>query len=163
MAREIVTEELRAQIAPLLPPPKKRRFRHPGRKPIDDRKALTGIVFVLKTGIPWEYLPQEMGCGCGMTAWRRLHYWHHKGVWQRMHEKMLAKLNGADRLDRSRALVDSGSVRAVGGGGKNRPQSHRSAQTGLEAQCHRRGPRSAAGDNAHRREQARCHAAPAAG
>src|SRR5215831_8258371 len=47
-------------------------FRYPGRKPVDDRKALTGILFVLKTGIPWEDLPVEMGCGCGMTCWRRL-------------------------------------------------------------------------------------------
>ena len=136
MAREIVTDELWAEIEPLLPPPKKRRFRHPGRKPIDDRKALTGILFVLRTGIPWEYLPQEMGCGCGMSSWRRLRDWHCKGVWQRMHEKMLARLNGAGKIDWSRALVDSGSVRAVGGGGKTRPESHRSPQTRLEAPRH---------------------------
>jgi len=47
MAREIVTDELRAEMEPLLPPPKKRRFRHPGQKPIDKRGALTGILFVL--------------------------------------------------------------------------------------------------------------------
>lgn len=49
----------------------------------DQRPAtLTGIVFVLKTGIPWEYLPREPGCGSGMTCWRRLHEWMQAGVWQ---------------------------------------------------------------------------------
>src|SRR5438128_11999096 len=73
MARPLVSDELWEALRPLLPPPKPRRFRYPGRKPVDDRKALTGILFVLKTGIPWEDLPWEMGCGCGMTCWRRLH------------------------------------------------------------------------------------------
>ena len=64
--------DLWALVEPLLPPAKPRRKRFPGRKPIDNRKALTGILFVLKTGISWEDLPQEMGCGSGMTCWRRL-------------------------------------------------------------------------------------------
>ncbi len=72
MARRLLPDELWERIEPLLPPAKPRRFRFPGRKPIDNRKALTGILFVLKTGIPWEDLPQEMGCGSGMTCWRRL-------------------------------------------------------------------------------------------
>ncbi len=68
MAKPLVPDELWDIIQPLLPPPKPRRFRYPGRKPISDRQALTGILFVLKTGIPWEDLPVEMGCGCGMTC-----------------------------------------------------------------------------------------------
>jgi len=68
MAKPLLSDELWKRIEPLLPPPKPRRFRFPGRKPLDNRKALTGILFVLKTGIPWEYLPLEMGCGSGMTA-----------------------------------------------------------------------------------------------
>ena len=72
MARPILDDELWKLIEPLLPPPKKRRRRNPGRKPKDNRSVLTGILFVLKTGIPWEYLPKEMGCGSGMTCWRRL-------------------------------------------------------------------------------------------
>src|SRR5688572_17656574 len=70
MAKELVTDELWETIEPLLPPePPKPQG---GRPRIDDRAALTGIVFVLKSGIPWEMLPQEMGCGSGMTCWRRL-------------------------------------------------------------------------------------------
>lgn len=121
MAKPLLPDALWERIKPLLPKPKPRRFRSPGRKPIDDRKALTGILFVLKTGIPWEDLPQEMGCGSGMTCWRRLRDWHQAGVWQRLHERLLAELNGADRIDWSRAAVDSRSLRALGSGEKTGP------------------------------------------
>lgn len=118
MAKELVTDELWDVVQPLLPAPKKRRFRYPGRKRIDDRKVLAGILFVLRTGIPWEFLPQEMGCGSGMTCWRRLHEWQQAGVWELLHQTLLAMLNWADQIDWSRAMMDSGSVRAVGGGKK---------------------------------------------
>ena len=68
MAKPLLPESLWKRIKPLLPKPKARRFRYPGRKPVEDRKALIGILFVLKTGIPWEDLPQEMGCG-GIERW----------------------------------------------------------------------------------------------
>ena len=42
--------------------------RKAGRARVPDRACLTGIVFVLKTGLHWEYLPQDMGCGSGMTC-----------------------------------------------------------------------------------------------
>jgi transposase len=115
MAKQIVTDELWEIIEPLIPEVK-RRSRYPGRKRIDDRKVLTGILFVLQTGIPWEHLPQEMGCGSGMTCWRRLVEWQERGVWQRLHELLLARLNGADEIDWSRAAIDSSQVRALFGG-----------------------------------------------
>jgi transposase len=115
MAKPLVPDELWEIIRPLLPPPKPRRPDHPGRKPLDDRKALTGILFVLKTGIPWEDLPQEMGCGCGMTCWRRLRAWQHKGVWPQLHQVLLAKLRAADKIDWRRAAIDASFSRALGG------------------------------------------------
>src|SRR3990172_1605099 len=130
MSKPLVDDGLWELIQPLLPPPKTRRRRYPGRRPLDSRKAVTGILFVLKSGIPWEMLPQEMGCGSGMTCWRRLREWQEAGVWQRLHELLLARLNEAERIDWSRAAIDTGSIRAVGGGRKNRPQSHRPAQQG---------------------------------
>jgi transposase len=115
MARPILDDDLWNLIEPLLPV-KKRRFRFPGRKPVGNRQALTGILFVLRTGMGWEYLPQEMGCGCGMTCWRRLRDWQKAGVWDHIHRVLLAQLNKNDQIDWSRALVDSSSIRAVFGG-----------------------------------------------
>jgi len=121
MAKPLLSDELWPVIEPILPPPKPRRFRFPGRKPVGSRQCLTGILFVLKTGIPWEDLPQEMGCGSGMTCWRRLRDWRRAGVWERLHATLLANLHEAEQIDWSRALVDSASVRAVGGGKKRVP------------------------------------------
>src|SRR5262250_629785 len=102
----IVPDELWARIEPLLPVVP-RRADHPGRRRLDDRKVLCGILFVLYTGIPWEFLPQELGFGSGMTCWRRLRDWHEAGVWQQLHEALLAELNAAGALDWSKAVVDS--------------------------------------------------------
>lgn len=116
MAEPLVSDELWQRIEPLLPPPKRRRKRFPGRKPMDRRKVLSGILFILKSGIPWEAMPQEMGCGCGMTCWNYLSAWQKAGVWERLHQVFLADLREADQIDWSRAAVDSSSVRALGGG-----------------------------------------------
>ena len=118
MAKPILDDNLWALIEPLLPPPKKRRFRCPGRKPLGHRETLTGILFVLISGIPWEMLPQELGCGSGMSCWRRLRDWTQAGVWPKVHQLLLSRLRGADKIDWSRAVIDSASVRAVFGGTK---------------------------------------------
>ena len=118
MVKQLVSDRLWKEIEPLLPRPKPRRRRYPGRKPMDRRKVLTGILFVLKSGIPWEMFPQEMGCGSGMTCWRYLRDWQSAGIWDELHEVLLAKLHEADQIDWSRAVVDSASVRAVLGGRK---------------------------------------------
>jgi len=82
--------------------------------PDPDRAALTGILFVLQSGIPWEMLPQEMGCGCGMTCWLRLRDWHEAGVWVRLRQALLDRLGEADQIDWSRASLDCQSIPAVG-------------------------------------------------
>lgn len=89
-----------------------------GRPWVSDRAALTGIIFVLKSGIPWNLLPQEMGCGSGVTCWRRLRDWQHAGVWQRLHQVVLDRLGARDRLDWRRVSADSRSVRAKKGAPK---------------------------------------------
>jgi transposase len=116
MAKELVTDELWDTIEPLLPPePPKPQG---GRPRIEDRAALTGIVFVLKSGIPWEMLPQEMGCGSGMTCWRRLKEWQEAGVWERLHLVLLNRLGEADQIDWERASLDSASIPAKRGAQK---------------------------------------------
>jgi transposase len=119
MAEPLVSDALWERIEPLLP-----KHHSPtakgGRPPVDDRAALEGILFVLKTGIQWEDLPYQFGC-CGMTCWRRLRDWQAAEVWDKLHAILLSDLREADRLDWSRAVIDSSSVRAVGGGEKTGP------------------------------------------
>ena len=120
MAKTLVSDGLWAIVEPLIPV-RPRRKRNPGRKPVPDRACLTGILFVLRSGIPWEMLPQEMGCGCGMTCWRRLRDWQEAGVWTMIHQVLLNDLRAADQIDFNRCVVDSATVRAVGGAKKRAP------------------------------------------
>jgi transposase len=120
MAKPLLPGELWAIVEPILPPlpppgPKG------GRPPVGNREALTGILFILKTGIPYEDLPCEMGCGSGMTCWRRLRDWQADGTWDNVHRILLDELRGADKIDWSRALIDSSSVRAAYGGDATGP------------------------------------------
>jgi transposase len=112
MAIGQLDNELWKLIEPLLPV-RTRRFHHPGRKRLDDRRTLAGILFVLRTGIAWQRLPQELGYGSGMTCWRRLKEWQQAGVFQALHERLLAQLRAAGRLDLSTAVCDSASLRAL--------------------------------------------------
>jgi transposase len=113
MAKEILPDELWGALDPLFPSPPPRP--KGGRRRIPNRATLTGILFVLRTGIPWEYLPQEMGCGSGMTCWRRLRDWQAQGVWRKVHQVLLNALGDADQIDWSRAAIDSASVPAPRG------------------------------------------------
>ncbi len=114
MARPLLPDDLWDAIAPLLPPPRPRP--KGGRRPIENRAALTGILFVLRSGLPWEMLPAEMGCGCGMSCWRRLRDWQEAGVWVRLHQILLERLHAAGEIDWGRASLDSASVPAKKGG-----------------------------------------------
>ena len=112
---ELVSDELWNQIEPLLPPLPPRSPKG-GRPRVEHRPALTGIVFVLKTGIPWQDLPTEMGCGSGRTCWRRFAEWTRLSVWSKLHALLLTTLGKAGEIHLERAVVDSASVRAVFGG-----------------------------------------------
>lgn len=114
--KPLVSDALWDRLQPLLPPPPRRRFRFPGRKPLDYRLVLTGILFVLKTGIAWDDLPAELGCGCGKTCRHYLRAWHRAGLWRRLHAVLLAELNGADQIDWQRALIDASFAEAPEGG-----------------------------------------------
>lgn len=107
----IVSDELWSLIEPLLPEPGPKPAE--GRPRVPDRQALCGILFVLHTGNQWEYLPQELGFGSGMTCWRRLAAWNEAGVWDELHLMLLKKLRAAKKLDWSRAVIDSSHVRVA--------------------------------------------------
>ncbi|WP_374121289.1 IS5 family transposase [Streptomyces sp. RS2] len=100
-----VSDELWSLIEPLLPKPGPKKAE--GRPRVPDRQALCGILFVLHTGIQWEYLPQELGFGSGMTCWRRLAAWNEAGVWDGLHQLLLNELRSKNRLDWERAVIDS--------------------------------------------------------
>ena len=131
MAKPLLPDKLWERIEPLLPPMPPRP--KGGRPPIPNRAALTGILFVLKTGTPWEYLPQEMGCGSGMTCWRRLRDWQAAGVWKKIWRVLLDELGEADAIDWSTSAIDSCSIRAVFGGRKRAPIPRIEGKVGLNA------------------------------
>ena len=126
----LVTDALWQRLEPLLPPPSPRRFRFPGRKRLDFRRVLTGILFVLKTGMAWDDLPAELGYGCGKTCREYLRWWHESGVWIRLHAVLLAELNGSDQIDWSRALIDASFAKAPKGGEDTGPNPTDRGQSG---------------------------------
>ena len=114
MAYQLVSDELWNEIKPLLP--RERPKPKGGRPRVADRACLTGIVFVLRTGAPWRYVPSELSCGSGVTCWRRLAEWTRAGVWPRVHARLLRALDSEGELDARLGIVDSQSMRAVFGG-----------------------------------------------
>jgi len=98
---DLVPDGLWGAIESLLPkePPEPKG----GRPRVPDRAALGGIIFVLRTGCPWRLLPRELGCGSGVTCWRRLRDWQDAGVWERLHTRLLNWLGDEAAIDWSRA------------------------------------------------------------
>jgi len=132
MLKKEVSAALWKKMKPLLPEPPPRSAKG-GRPRVDDQRALNGIVFVLRTGIPWEDLPQEMGYGSGMTCWRRLRVWQEAGVWHRLHMTLLAELRGVGQLDFSRACVDGASVASPRGVHSQAPTRQTEANSAANA------------------------------
>ena len=92
-------------------------------------------MFVLHTGIGWEHLPQELGFGSGMTAWRRLHEWQEAGVWARPHRLLLERLQAAGEIDWSRALIDASYVQAKKGAPRRVPARSTVAAQAASTTC----------------------------
>jgi transposase len=109
MTRKIIADDLWQLVQPYLPPPRQKPAM--GRPALADRSVLTGIVFVLKTGISWDDLPEEMGCGCGATCFRRLRDWQRSGIWQTIRPILQNRLPCGARIDWSRAELAASRMR----------------------------------------------------
>ncbi len=108
-----IDEGLWARIAALLPD------HRPGARgpvPLDDRKCLQGVLFVLYTGINWKHLPPELGFGSGITCWRRFRRCCEAGVWDRLHRLLLSELYALGEIGWSAVCLDGSHVRAKKGG-----------------------------------------------
>lgn len=118
MPAPIVSDKLWGRFEPLLPRPKvKNRHRqYAGRKPTPARKTLNGIVFVLRTGVPWEHLPATSEWPSGHTCLRWLRRWQRAGVWHKLRMALLGELSRKGKIHWERTIVDSASVRAPHGG-----------------------------------------------
>jgi transposase len=103
-ADPVITDELWTRIEPLIPL-RARRRRYPGRKPLDDRAVLTGILVVLARGIGFERLPKELGLGSGMTCWRRLRDWQQAGAWPVIAAELARALPEGARIDFARVAA----------------------------------------------------------
>lgn len=122
MANKMLPDDLWKRLEPLLPKPEENRHvQFAGRKPSDLRQIVTGILFVLRTGIPWRSLPATSAFPSGYTCLRHLRRWQKAGIWQRFFETLLAELQATHKIDWFRALVDSSSLRAPCGGEKTGP------------------------------------------
>jgi transposase len=130
---ELVSDELWEQIEPLLPSePEPSPLG--GRPRVTNRQAFTGVVFVLRTGVPWQSLPTEMDCGSGSTCWRRFSQWTKLAIWSKLHALLLSQLGKAGAINLERAVIDSASVRAVFGGrtlGRTRRTGRKPAVSGM--------------------------------
>jgi transposase len=131
MAKKRVSESLWKAIAPLLPEPEPSP--KGGRPPIPNRTCLQGIIFVLKTGMPWQMLPTRLGYGSGSTCWRRFHAWTQSGVWPELHRRLLRVLGRRGRINLGRAVIDSATVRALKGGRTPGPTPRTAAKRAANA------------------------------
>ena len=115
---ELLSDELWGVIELHLPKRKRRAGRKGGRPPIPGRRALTGILFMLRHGLPWGELPKELGCGSGVSCWRRLVARQEAGVWARVWRALLEALHRQERLQWERVALDGSSVPAPKGGSR---------------------------------------------
>src|SRR2546425_13299503 len=100
MPKTILCDGLWKRLEPLLPKPRENRHvQFAGRKPSEPRRILTGILFVLRTGIPWRWLPATSDFPCGQTCRGYLRQWHKAGTWQSIFEMLLAELQATHKID----------------------------------------------------------------
>jgi len=132
MAAELLPEALWEEIEPLLPRPSRAET---GRPPVDNKKALRGIIFVLRFGVPWQAVPTDAFGVSGSSCWRRFSEWTDAGVWPEVHRRLLDRLGKDGGIDLQHVVVDSQSVRAVKGGRTPARTRRTAANRAANAMC----------------------------
>lgn len=134
MATELLPDAFWHEIQSLLPPAPPPSPKG-GRPPVDNRAALRGILFVLRSGVPWQMLPAEVFGVSGSSCWRRLRDWTRLGVWPELHRRLLNRLGKAGGVNLDRVVVDSQSVRALKGGRIPDPTRRTAENAAANATC----------------------------
>lgn len=132
MAAELLPDELWEEIKSLLPVPSRAET---GRPPVDNKKALRGIIFVLRYGVPWQAVPTNAFGVSGSSCWRRFAEWTKAGVWPEVHRRLLNRLGKEGGVDLQHVVVDSQSVRAVKGGRTPARTRRTAANRAANAMC----------------------------
>ena len=94
------------RLRPLLPPQRP----YTGRPAKNHRTVINGILWVLRTGSPWRFLPERYGSW--KTVSSRFYRWQRAGVWDRVLAALQRRADAEGRLDWTLHCVDSTVVRA---------------------------------------------------
>ena len=127
MLEDLIDDDFWTLIEPLIPTRSLPERRSAGRPRAPDRAVFSGIVFVLRSGISWTLLPQELGYGAGQVCCRRLAEWQEEEVWPSLQRVLVDELQRRGNADAANAIVDSLSVRAVLSGDKS-PETLRASK-----------------------------------
>ena len=93
------------KLQPLLP-----RKADTSRPANDHRQILNGILWIQRTGAPWDDLPERYGSRGTVSS--RFYRWRTQGVWQQILERLQQQADGAEQIDWEVHFIDSTVVRA---------------------------------------------------
>jgi putative transposase len=127
-AEYLISDEEWVVMAQCLPGPKIKL--KAGRPRMEDRQAMTAILYVTKTAIQWKALPRSLGASS--TVHDRFQEWARAGVFALMWKKGLLSLQVMQKLDLEWQAADGSMVKSPLGGEKKREKSYRPRQIGLQ-------------------------------
>ena len=110
MYRGDLTDAQWARLQPLVPPQRRGKGTKGGRPSIDHRQIINGILWILRTGAPWEDLPPRYGKRSTVSS--RYYRWKQQGIWDRIYDAVKAQADAAGELDWEIHHVDATVVRA---------------------------------------------------
>lgn len=126
-----VPDELWAMIEPILAefdPP------HKGHRPrIDQRKALDGVLYHLRTGCQWRALPEQFGNDA--TVHRTMQRWVERGVLDRVWALLVERCDELGGVEWDWQSADCSLGKARKGGIKSAPIPRTGPRRGANAGC----------------------------